>query len=92
MLDINGITKTIVGNTYVQSVDLKTYTGLAKPYISANVYVYSNTNYTSISAALADATIKGIISEVLNIGGSWDYTSYTRYSHYWDTTVHKYKL
>lgn len=92
VLDINGITKTIVGNTYVQSVDLKTSTASSKPYISANVYVYSNTNYTSISAALADATIKEIISEVLNIGGSWDYRSYTRYRHDWDTTVRKYKL
>ena len=92
VLDVNGITKTFIGNTYVQSVDLKTSTASSKPYISANVYVYSNTNYTSISAALANATIKEIISEVLNIGGSWDYRSYTRYRHDWDTTVRKYKL
>ena len=53
---------------------------------------FITTNYTSISAALANATIKEIISEVLNIGGSWDYRSYTRYRHDWDTTVRKYKL
>lgn len=93
VLNVNGITKTFIGNTYVQSVDLKTSTASSKPYIyAAKVYAYSDTNYTTASAALADATIKEIVGEAINIGGTWDYAYLNSYSKSWDSTVNKYKL
>lgn len=92
ILNVSGITKTLVGNNYVQSVDLQTNSAKEVFISSASVYVYSDTNYSTYGSALANATIKELVGKALNIKGSWNITNSPSYTHTWDSTVGKYKL
>ena len=90
-LNVNGITKTFINNNYVQSVDIQTNT--TNVWISAaSVYVYSDTDYSTYTAAMANATIKELFGKALNIKGNWSFNRNPSYSHEWDATVGKYKL
>lgn len=83
----NSFTKTFLNNTYVQSIDIKRspYADNISSYdvyiSSPSVYVYSNTDYSTAAAALANSTIKELVGKALNIGGTWDYVSTPSYSH-----------
>lgn len=90
-LNVNGITKTFINNNYVQSVDIQTNT--TNVWISAaSVYIYSDTDYSTYTAAMANATIKELFGKALNIKGNWSFNRNPSYSHEWDDTVGKYKL
>lgn len=92
VLNVNGITKTLIGNNYVQSVDIQTNSAKETWISAASVYIYSDTNYASYSDALGNATIKELFGRALNFKGTWTFNNTPYYTHTWDSSVGKYKL